>query len=67
MAPVHLITRPDLELEQIERWRLDSLERAGFDRESAVVLAHSHEVDLHQAVTLLENGCTVELALQILL
>jgi hypothetical protein len=67
MAPVHLVTRPDLELEQIERWRLDSLERAGYDRESAVVLAYSHEVDLHQAVTLLENGCTVELALQILL
>jgi hypothetical protein len=67
MAPVHLVTRPDLELEQIERWRLDSLERAGYDRESAVVLANSHDVDHHHAVTLLETGCSVELALQILL
>ncbi len=67
MAPVHLLTGPDLEIEQIERWRLQTLERAGFDRESAVVLAHSHEVDLHDAVSLLENGCSVDLALQILL
>ncbi|MDH4176072.1 MAG: hypothetical protein OEW31_04540 [Thermoleophilia bacterium] len=67
MAPVHLLTGPDLELEQIERWRLESLERAGYDRESAVVLAYSHEVDLHQATWLLEHGCSVELALQILL
>lgn len=67
MAPVHLLTAPDLELEQIERWRLDTLERAGYDRESAVVLAYSHEVDLHRAVSLLDRGCTIDLALQILL
>ena len=56
-----------LELELIEQWRLDSLERAGYDVESAAVLAASPEVDLHRAVSLLERGCTVELALQILL
>jgi hypothetical protein len=67
MAPVHLLTGPDLELEQIEQWRLQTLERAGFDREAAVVLAHSHEVDLHRAVWLLDHGCSVDLALQILL
>jgi hypothetical protein len=43
------------------------LRRAGYDRESAVVLAASHDVDLHKAVDLLHRGCTVELALQILL
>jgi hypothetical protein len=31
------------------------------------VLAASHDVDLHFAVDLLKRGCTVDLALQILL
>jgi hypothetical protein len=31
------------------------------------VLAASPEVDLHLAVSLVEHGCTVDLALQILL
>jgi hypothetical protein len=30
-------------------------------------LAASHDIDLHDAVSLLERGCSVELALQILL
>jgi hypothetical protein len=55
------------EIERIENWRHEALERAGYDRESAVVLAASHDVDLHQAVDLLQRGCTVDLALQILL
>ncbi len=61
------VTESVLELELVEQWRLDSLERAGYDVESAAVLAASPEVDLHRAVSLLERGCTVELALQILL
>jgi hypothetical protein len=55
------------EVERVELWRLDSLERAGYDAESAAVLAASPEVDLHFAVSLLERGCTVDLALRILL
>ncbi|MCS7006819.1 MAG: hypothetical protein RMM28_09190 [Thermoleophilia bacterium] len=55
------------ELDRIEQWRHEALERAGYDPEAAVVLAASHDVDLHQAVELLERGCPVELALQILL
>jgi hypothetical protein len=55
------------EIERIEQWRLDELERAGYDAESALVLAASHDVDLHDAVRLLKRGCTVDLALQILL
>lgn len=39
--------------------------RAGYDEESAVRLARS-EVDLHTAVELLERGCPVELAVEIL-
>jgi hypothetical protein len=61
------VTAPDLEVERVERWRVDSLERAGYDAEAAAVLAVSPEVDLHFAISLLERGCSVELALQILL
>ena len=56
-----------LEVELVEQWRVDSLERAGYDAESAAVLAASPEVDLHLAVSLLQRGCSVSLALQILL
>ena len=55
------------EIDRIEQWRHEALERAGYDPESALVLAASHDVDLHQAVGLLQRGCSVELALQILL
>jgi hypothetical protein len=61
------ITESVLEVELVERWRLDSLERAGYDAESAAVLAASPEVDLHLAVSLLQRGCPMSLALQILL
>ena len=66
MSAAH-VTEPELEIEVVEQWRLDSLARAGYDAESAAVLAASPEVDLHLAVSLLEQGCSVELALQILL
>ena len=55
------------ERDRIEQWRHEALERAGYDSESAIVLAASHDIDLHDAVGLLNRGCTVELALQILL
>ena len=61
------VTESVLEVELVEQWRLDSLERAGYDAESAAVLAASPEVDLHLAVSLLKCGCSVPLALQILL
>jgi hypothetical protein len=67
MSTADLQTRPDVELELVERWRAESLERVGYDAESAAVLAASHEVDLHLAMRLLESGCAVDLALQILL
>ena len=61
------VTEWSLELELVEQWRLDTLARAGYDAESAAALAASPEVDLHLAVSLLQRGCTVALALQILL
>ena len=67
MAAANLTTIPTPELDAVERWRLESLERAGYDTESAALLAASHEVDLHLAVAMLARGCSVDTALQILL
>jgi hypothetical protein len=61
------VTHIETELELVEQWRLQALGRAGYDAESAAVLAASHDVDLHGAIDLLERGCTIDLALQILL
>ena len=61
------VTETVLEVELVEQWRLDTLERAGYDAESAAVLAASPEVDLHLAVSLVNSGCPVALALQCLL
>ncbi len=57
----------ETEEQRIEGWRMEALERAGYDRRSAAVLASRKDVDLHQAIGLLKNGCTPELALRILL
>jgi hypothetical protein len=67
MSAAELETLFTSEIERIERWRHEELARAGYDAESALVLAASHDVDLHAAVDLLRRGCSVELALQILL
>ena len=67
MSTAELQERTDFEIEIVEQWRAHSLSRAGYDLESAAVLAASHEVDLHDAMRLLERGCSVDLALQILL
>jgi hypothetical protein len=67
MSAAELQVQHVSEIDRIERWRHEALQRAGYDRESSIVLAASRDVDLHDAVSLLERGCTVELALQILL
>jgi hypothetical protein len=67
MSTIHLAPAPQLEIDEVERWRFDSLERAGYPAEAATVIALSHDVDLHVAVGLLQRGCPVDLALQILL
>lgn len=55
------------EVERIERWRYEALVRAGYDASAARRLAEAQDVDLHTAVALLEQGCSPELALSILL
>ena len=55
------------ELTQVQRWRIDELERAGYDPRAAMTLAARNDVDLHRAVDLLRQGCSPDLALKILL
>jgi hypothetical protein len=55
------------EIERIEHWRAEELERAGYEPRAAGRLAVRHDVDLHLAIDLLRRGCPVELALEILL
>ena len=57
----------ETEAAKVERWRAEALEKVGYDLESAVKLASRPDVDLHQAVELVESGCPPELALRILL
>jgi hypothetical protein len=54
------------EQEQVERWRAQELERAGFSATVAAELAMRPDVDLHRAIELLEKGCSPELAADIL-
>ena len=60
---VHIET----ELERIESWRREELERAGYSAGAATELARRHDVDLHVAVDLVERGCPPDIALRILL
>jgi hypothetical protein len=67
MSTADLRLGDETELERIEHWRTQALERAGYDANSAACLAAVHDVDLHQAIELIEKGCSAELALRILL
>lgn len=60
-------TRDGTEIERIERWRAEALERAGYEPRAATELAARLDIDLHLASDLLAAGCSQELALQILI
>ncbi|MDP9492019.1 MAG: hypothetical protein M3P42_07460 [Actinomycetota bacterium] len=62
---VHVLE--DTELEKIERWRAEELERAGYGTRASGRLAARHDIDLHYAIELLDLGCPPELAIKILL
>jgi hypothetical protein len=57
----------ETELDRIERWRAEELVRAGYDPSDALALAARHDIDLHFAVGLIEQGCPYETALDILI
>lgn len=59
--------QPETELQRIELWRAEELERAGYEPRAAALLAARHDVDLHVATGLLRDGCNPQLALEILL
>jgi hypothetical protein len=67
MGETELHVVEDTEQEQIELWRAEELERAGYSHRAAERLAARQDVDLHQAVRLLQRGCPPQLALRILL
>lgn len=47
-------------------WRFDLLCRGGFDVEAAAVMASNVEIDLHDALELVRNGCEPSTAIRIL-
>jgi hypothetical protein len=55
------------ESERVRMWRLEELQRAGYERRMARNLAERSYVDLHLATALLRQGCPVDTALKILL
>ena len=55
------------ETQQVEAWRAEQLELAGYGAAAAAELATRLDVDLHVATELLSSGCGPELALKILL
>jgi hypothetical protein len=56
----------EMESERVERWRTAELMRVGFAGDDAVVLAARTDVDLHEAIELVQRGCPPELAVRIL-
>jgi hypothetical protein len=56
----------ETELERVERWRAAELLRVGFPGDDAVALAARLDVDLHEAIALVQRGCPPELAVRIL-
>ena len=64
MAAAHDII--ETELDRVERWRTAELMRVGFAGDDAVALAARTEVDLHEAIELVQRGCPPELAVRIL-
>ncbi len=55
------------EEERVLAWRVDRLERAGFDVVTALELALRRDIDLHRATDLVHSGCPLETARQILI
>jgi len=65
--PAANVQPQETEQQRIERWRAEMLERAGYDAEQAAELAARHDIDMHSAAGLLEQGCPPDIALRILL
>jgi hypothetical protein len=55
------------ESERVLLWRLEELQRAGYERRMARNLAERSYIDLHLATALLRQGCPIDTALRILI
>ena len=64
-AELHIVI--ETELERVEHWRAEELVRAGYDPSDAIALAARHDIDLHLAVALVEQGCPHDMAIDILI
>lgn len=64
-AELHVVE--ETEIDRVESWRAEELIRAGYTPSDAVALAARHDIDLHRAVELLEQGCPIDLAIDILI
>lgn len=67
MAVARVLTEPENESFRLFDWRRDELERAGYPRPVASMLADNPSVDLERARSLIAKGATVEQAVEILL
>ena len=67
MAGSDLLLEGATDEHRVLGWRLEKLERAGYDRRSACEIAERGDVDLHLAVGLRRAGCSPTTARRILL
>jgi hypothetical protein len=65
MAAAETKLHESTEVERIERWRAEALERAGYEPRVAKEIAA--RLDLHLATDLLARGCPQDVAARILL
>jgi hypothetical protein len=66
MAKVEADPAVESERNRVVEWRIESLQRAGYDAESALLIGLDRSIDLHFAIDLLRHGCPKDTALQIL-
>jgi hypothetical protein len=64
-AELHVVETT--EIDRVESWRAEELIRAGYNPSDAIALAARHDIDLHHAVELLDMGCPIDVALDILI
>jgi hypothetical protein len=67
MTAANLEIVTESEQERVEHWRAEELVRAGYDPSDAIALAARHDIDLHLAVELVEQGCPHDMAIDILI
>ena len=66
MTTETLIVPTRAERDTVTSWRVERLLEAGYDSDYALLIGVDQSIDLHLAIRLLEDGCSVDTALQIL-